>query len=240
MSRPRIGVTGVERPSDGIVRGGVNTRYLEAVLATGGLPIILPPTLAPRDARELFNDCAGLLLTGGEDIDPALYAALPHPRLGTTDRRRDDNELALIEAARARRIPVLGICRGIQILNVAFGGTLWQDLPSERPGSVVHDQRDPRGARTHAVEVSVGSRLSEILGGGRHEVNSLHHQGIRRLGEGLAAVASSPDDLIEAVESTDRSEWLLGVAWHPEELVGDSESADRRLFASFISAAASR
>jgi putative glutamine amidotransferase len=240
VSRPRIGITGVERSWDGAARVGVNALYVQAVLAAGGLPVLLPPVLAPADAVELFDDCDGLLLTGGEDIDPALYGAKPHPKLGTIDRRRDDNELALIEAARARERPTLGICRGIQILNVAFGGTLWQDLPSERPGPIDHDPHGPRDVRSHPVDIRAGCRIAAIVGSGRHEVNSLHHQGLDRIGKGLVVVATSPDGLVEGVESADPEEWLIGVEWHPEELVRDPDAADLKLFTEFISAARTR
>jgi putative glutamine amidotransferase len=237
MSRPRIAVTGVIREWDGQPRAGVNANYVRAVLAAGGLPIIFVPDCSRDETVELFGDCHGLLLTGGEDVDPARYGAAPHARLGTIDPRRDENELALITEARARDLPILGICRGIQVLNVAFGGTLIQDLPSQRPGPVDHDPPTGRDVRSHRVSVTEHSALANILGELEFHANSFHHQAIDRLGDGLTATATAPDGVIEGVESTDPDEWIVAVQWHPEELAHQPHAADLKLFAALISAA---
>jgi len=237
MSRPRIGVTGVTRVWDGAPRTGVNAPYVRAVLAAGGLPVLLVPELSPDETTELFDDCDGLLLTGGEDIAPSCYGAAPHPRLGTVDPRRDANELALVVEARARDLPILGICRGIQLVNVAFGGTLVQDLPSERPGAIDHDPPQERHRRSHAIEVAEGTRLAGILGMGVFDANSLHHQGVDRVGDGLVVSARAPDGVIEGLESAASDEWLVAVQWHPEELVHEPQADDLKLFAALIAAA---
>jgi len=237
MSRPRIAVTGVIRDWDGQPRAGVNANYVRAVLAAGGLPIIFVPDLSRDETVELFGDCDGLLLTGGEDVDPARYGAAPHPKLGTIDTRRDENELALITEARARDLPILGICRGIQVLNVAFGGTLIQDLPTQRPGAIDHDPPTGRDVRSHRISVTEHSRLAEILGEVEFDANSFHHQAIDRIGEGLTVTAVAPDGVVEGVESTDAHEWIAAVQWHPEELVHQPDAAELRLFAALITAA---
>ncbi len=237
MTRPRIAVTGVIRQWEGQPRAGVNANYVRAVLAAGGLPVLFVPDFSRDETVELFGDCDGLLLTGGEDVDPARYGATPHEKLGTIDARRDENELALITEARARDLPILGICRGIQVLNVAFGGTLIQDLPSQRPGSVDHDPPTGRDVRSHPVTMAEHSRLAEVLGEIELDANSFHHQALDRVGDGLAVTAVAPDGVVEGVESMDAHEWIVAVQWHPEELTHTPDAADLKLFAALITAA---
>lgn len=237
MTRPRIAVTGVNRDWDGQPRAGVNANYVRAVIAAGGLPVIIVPDLSREEAVELFSDCDGLLLTGGEDVDPVRYGATPHPKLGTLDPRRDENELALVVEARARDLPILGICRGIQLCNVAYGGTLIQDLLSERPGVIDHDPPSDRQERSHDIAVTPQTRLAEVLGDGPARANSFHHQAIDRLGEGLVVSAVAPDGIVEGIESCDPHEWVVAVQWHPEELVHEPDASDLKLFAAFVTAA---
>jgi putative glutamine amidotransferase len=237
MSRPRIGVAGVTREWNGQARTGVNVNYVRAVLAAGGLPILLLPELSPEETVELFGECDGLLLTGGEDVAPLHYGAEPHPKLGTVDPRRDANELALIAEARARDLPILGICRGIQVCNVAFGGTLFQDLPSQRPSKIDHDPPTPRDTRSHRIEIEEASRLGGILGTTMLEANSFHHQAVDRVGDGLVVTAHAPDGVIEGLESANPEEWIVAVQWHPEELALEPEAEDLKLFAALIAAA---
>jgi putative glutamine amidotransferase len=237
MTRPRIAITGVNRTWDGQTRSGVNANYVRSVLAAGGLPVIIVPDLSPDEAVDLFGDCDGLLLTGGEDVGPSHYGAAPHPKLGGVDPRRDANELALVAEARARDLPILGICRGIQLCNVAFGGTLFQDLPSQRPGAIDHDPPAQRDVRSHTITMTEHSKLAVILGATELAANSFHHQAIDRLGKGLVATATAPDGVIEGVESADPNEWIVAVQWHPEELAHQPDAADLKLFAALISAA---
>ncbi|MGH7583182.1 MAG: gamma-glutamyl-gamma-aminobutyrate hydrolase family protein [Gemmatimonadales bacterium] len=237
MSSPRIAVAGVTREWDGAPRVGVNANYVRAVLRAGGLPVIFVPEFTPEQTIELFGDCDGLLLTGGEDVDPSHYGAARHPKLGTVDPRRDANELALVAEARARELPILAICRGIQILNVALGGTLFQDLPSQRAGSIEHNSPSMRDVRTHPVAIVEQSRLAVILEGTAFDVNSFHHQAIDRPGEGLVVTATAPDGVIEGIESSDPHEWVVAVQWHPEELALQPESADLKLFTALVAAA---
>jgi putative glutamine amidotransferase len=236
MSAPLIGVTGVARTVEGYERTGVNSAYISSVLQAGGLPLILSPLISLDMIAAMVDRLDGVLLTGGEDLAPATYGAGAHPALGVTDPRRDTLELAVVRAARTRSIPLLGICRGLEVLNVALGGTLWQDLPSERPDSLPHNQVSGRTARTHPVSVTPGSRLAAAVGGGRLEVNSFHHQAIRTLAPALVATATALDGIIEGVETVDGG-WLLAVQWHPEEFYADPAAPDRGLFTALVAAA---
>ena len=187
-----------------------------------------------RDASPISFD--GLLLGGGEDVDPELYGASRHERLGRVNRRRDEQELALIVRARRGGIPVFGICRGLQVLNVAFGGTLVQDIPAQRASAVEHSVRSPRDARAHPVRAEPGSLLERF---GEFPVNSRHHQAVDRLGSGLRVSARSPEGLVEAVQANESSANVFAVQWHPENLSEDPvakflferfrESVDSRL-----------
>ncbi|MBA2292669.1 MAG: gamma-glutamyl-gamma-aminobutyrate hydrolase family protein [Gemmatimonadales bacterium] len=237
MSRPRIGITGVTRAREGGEITGVNANYVCAVIAAGGLPVILTPELDQASAVELFGECDALLLTGGEDVDPARYGAAPLPELGTVSAARDANELALFAEARVRDLPILGICRGIQVVNVACGGTLFQYLPTQRPGTTNHDPGGSRQQHSHDVMLEPESRLARIHGATTLQANSYHHQGIDQLGGGLLATAHAPDGLIEGVEAADSAEWLIAVQWHPEELCGNIDAEHLKLFAALVATA---
>ena len=236
MSSPRIAVSGLVRRVDGVDRTGVNAEYVAAVLEAGGMPLVISPLLGAARAADALEGCGGLLLSGGADIDPAKYAAVPSPALEPVESMRDDFELALLAAARARRLPVLAICRGLQLVNVAAGGTLWQDLPTERPGPVAHRQSAPPAEPTHSVRVEPRTRTAEILGTAALRVNSTHHQAVRALGAGLMETAWAEDGVVEALESDDAGEWLVAVQWHPERK--SAGAADRALFGAFVAAAA--
>jgi putative glutamine amidotransferase len=176
----------------------------------------------------------GLLLTGGEDMDPSWYGAQPSPFLSPPSRERDLFELALFAVARQRRLPILAICRGIQLINVALGGTLFQDLPSEHRGAVEHKPETSRDARTHRIRLQAGSRAADALGGTGFTVNSSHHQAIRDLAPGLLATGWTDDDLIEAAETPTGTSWLLAVQWHPEEMHAQAGAPERGLFAALV------
>ena len=240
MTRPRIGITGVSRVVQGNERTGVNVAYVSSVLRAGGLPLILSPLVPAELTGALADTLDGVLLTGGEDVAPSLYGAAPHPALGDVDPRRDQLEAGLVRAAHERGVPVLGICRGIQLINAAMGGTLWQDLATELPEALAHNQQAGRTARTHSVTTLAGTRVAAAAHAGSFEVNSFHHQAVRRLAPGLVATATAPDGIIEAVESAPGAPWLLAVQWHPEEFHAESVAVDRGLFAALIAAARSR
>ena len=208
--------------------------YMRAVVSAGGVPVVIPP-LGNGQVPELLDRLGGVLLSGGPDIDPTLYRDESHPELGPTWRDLDELELDLARAADARGMPVFGICRGAQTINVARGGTLYQHLPDLDGHGVAHRQTDSGETVTHRVDILAGTRLAEIVGDGEVEVNSFHHQGVRDLGEGLEVSARSLDDVVEAVEDSEHP-FLIGVQWHAEFLV--DRPHEHALFRAFVVAAA--
>ena len=215
-----------------MMRVRLNEAYVEAAREAGLIPLVLPP-LDPAELSPVLDAVDGLVLTGGEDVDPAEYGAARSEKTEGIHARRDKCEIAALKLARERRMPTLAICRGLQVANVALGGTLVQDIPTERPSDVVHDLAKERAARVHGVSVDKGSRLADVLGDTSITVNSSHHQAVDRVAPGLRVTARSPDGVIEGVEWTADDWWLLGVQWHPEELTRDDKPWDRRLFAAF-------
>jgi putative glutamine amidotransferase len=234
---PLIGITTARRPHAEVRSLIVVTEaYVQALAAAGGCPVMIPLGLSPGLLDGLAARLDGILFTGGGDIDPACYGAAPHPMVGDVDLDRDGVELHLLVKAVSQGLPFLGICRGLQLINVGLGGTLYADIASQRAGALRHDfyPEYPRDHLAHAVEVRAGSRLAGILGNTRLEVNSLHHQGIDRLAPGLEPVASAPDEIVEAVELPEHP-FGLGVQWHPEWL--GAYAPMRELFQAFVRAA---
>ena len=232
MNRPLIGVTVSEiRSREGaqLVPHGEPTHtemtlglyYMRAVERAGGLPVALPP-LQIENVGRLLDHLSGLLLTGGPDLDPSCYGAGRHPELGPTDPMIDMFEIGLCKHADRLGIPILGICRGAQVLNVARDGTLHQHLPDSTGGGVEHRQDVTGDLTTHEVRVAPDSGLARTTGGGPVKVNSFHHQAVDRPGHGLRPVAWAGDGVIEAIEG-DGENLLLGVQWHAETLAGDAD-----------------
>jgi putative glutamine amidotransferase len=220
-----VAVSATRRTDGGRERIALNIAYVRALTRAGLVPLLVPPVLDPDAACAALDRVQGLVLTGGEDVEPSRYRAAPHPRLGETDPARDAVELALIAGAEQRRLPILAICRGIQILNVALGGTLYQDLASERAGPIDHADTAAR----HGLRVEPHSLLHGTLGIAATNVNSRHHQAIRELAPSLRATAWAEDGVIEGVEPADgAAPWMLAVQWHPED---DTEDALFRGFA---------
>jgi putative glutamine amidotransferase len=207
--------------------------YPEAIHNAGAVPVIIPP-LDTDSIDPLLDGLCGLCLSGGPDLHPTVYGAIPHAALGPTEPHLDLFEVALVRAAEARDLPVLAICRGLQVLNVSRGGTLVQDLPSERPSNVVHRQLRAARVATHDVTLENASRVAQALGNRDISVNSFHHQAIDVLGSGLRAVGWAPDGVIEAVEATDRA-FTLAVQWHAESMIDSPEQA--RLMRTFAETA---
>jgi putative glutamine amidotransferase len=229
---PLVALTATTATADGIVRVRTNAAYVRALEAAGLVPLVLPP-LEPAHAARALEAVAGLVLTGGEDVAPWRYGESPHRALGSVNEGRDAFELALTTAARSRGLPTLAICRGIQLLNVALGGTLVQDIPSQCPSAIPHAPGTDRGARVHEVTVDPQTRLAGALDADSVVVNSAHHQSIARIADGLRVSARAPDGIIEGAEWNGDDWWAVGVQWHPEELVETPEAWDRGLFATF-------
>lgn len=228
-----IAVSATTLPWEGEDRVRLHVNYVRSLEGAGLVPVVVPPLTTREAAAEILDACGGLLLTGGEDVDPARYGATPHPATGAPSVMRDETELALFAAAREQKLPVLAICRGIQLVNVAMGGTLLQDVPTERPSEIVHDQKADQHVRTHGLRVSGGTRLSDALGATELHVNSYHHQAVDRVAPGLVVTATAPDGLVEGVEAADPDWWLVAAQWHPEDLTTDGRPWDRGLFATF-------
>ncbi len=239
--RPVIGITSYAKyfgEETQTAYFAVRETYPRAIAAAGGAALILPPMADEAQIAALLGVLDGLLFTGGTDIDPARYNADRHPATQQPDLERDASEIALVHAAMARDIPVLGICRGMQIINVALGGTLYQDLAAEY--GAAQSAKDlpphPHGSwksLVHDIRVAPDSRLGAILGT-THAVNSLHHQGIRTAGRGLRVVAQAEDGVPEGLE--DDHQRILAVQFHPEELYGRDEGA-LGLFADLVARA---
>jgi len=219
---PRIGLTSSPGMVEDRLVATLERAYTAAIVRAGCIPFYLP-VLDPLQADAVVSSLDGLLFTGGGDVDPTWYGRQPSPRLGKVDPEQDAWELALVRAGLAGSLPMLGICRGSQVMNVAFGGTLVQHLPDE-PDTVEHCVKEQCSAPVHRVRVDGRSRLAAVLGVESLGVNSLHHQAVEQLGAGLSPVAWAEDGTVEAVEGTGASR-MIGVQWHPELLVDDASNA---------------
>ncbi len=237
MYTPLIGITtyrGFNRHKHPIL--SVPETYVQAVALAGGCPVLIPLGLPDDRLAELASRLDGVLFSGGGDVHPARYNSQPHPLVNSVDEDRDRVEINLFQATLSRKTPFLGICRGLQVINVAMGGSLYEDLINQGATSIHHDYfpNKPRHYLAHPVEIDANSRLVQILGSTQVQVNSMHHQGIRKLASGLHPTAWAPDGVIEAVEIPNHP-FGLAVQWHPECLQG--QPAMRCLFQEFIRAA---
>jgi putative glutamine amidotransferase len=198
--------------------------------------LLIPITHQESTLRAMYERIDGLLLAGGGDIDPAHFGELSHPKLGDVEADRDWVELTLTPWALSDGLPVFGICRGIQAINVAADGSLWQDIAAQVPDTIRHPYYPgyPYNRLSHSVRLEPDSRLLEILGDLELEVNSLHHQAIREIGRGLRVTALAPDGVIEGIEGNSEA-WVVGVQWHPEWLI-DDDPRMKRLFEAFVAA----
>lgn len=238
--RPRIGIPCRELKISGKKDPvwGVISSYVESVEKVGGLPILIPLSNDKEELKEFFNLSHGILLTGGEDVNPSKYSQAPSPKLKSTSDSRDEVEMEIAKWAVKEKKPILAICRGIQVLNVALGGTLYQDIATETDTKIEHDLHGVEDETAgHCVTVTKDTKLSKIVKSeGTLKVNSLHHQSLKEIGKGLKVVAKSEDGIVEGVESEDPNCFCVGVQWHPEILWQKGESHALRLFEALVEA----
>lgn len=236
QSKPLIGLTcGHQRHNPD--RYYVNNAYLKAIINAGGIPLLIP--YQPKDQIfQLIDLLDGLVLPGGNDLDPSRYGQNPAIACGEMDPHCDELDLLSAGFALEQGLPILAICRGMQVLNVALGGTLVQDIPTQITDPIKHKQDAPSWYSTHDVAIQSASLLGNIWGNALGKVNSFHHQSVNKLGQGLRIVATAPDGIVEAIESS-AHDFVLGVQWHPELMVDHYPSA-KAIFERFILAAKDR
>ena len=225
--RPIVGITGGSQPENHSLL--FQDYYVTAVERAGGLALLLPPAREERVLEQYLDICSALLFTGGGDLDPAWWGEPLSPRCGAIDPQRDKFELSLAGHCLQLQRPVLGICRGCQLLNAAAGGSLWQDVQSPQG----HSQKAPRDYPSHAIFIEAESRLAGIMKAEQIRVNSFHHQAVKQLGQGFTITAMAGDGTVEAIERRG-ADFCMGVQWHPE-CMRDRYSA--RLFAAFVASA---
>jgi len=232
MTKPLIGIgSDVQSPPGKRERAFIYLTYVDALRRAGAIPVLIPPQ--PENAAELVGELDGILLAGGDDCDPAFYGEERHPSVEPMDPRRQGNDLSLARVARERGIPTLGICLGVQVMNVAAGGTLMQDIDSEMKTEIEHAS-EPEDRARHDVIVEQGTKLASILPQRELNVNSSHHQAIRQVGDGLRVTAHAPDGVIEGIEDP-RHPFYVGVQWHPEDMSGERSASS--IFGAFVEAA---
>lgn len=237
MPSPLIGVTtSTLTSSRGEPQLSLHNAYTHAICQAGGIPAPISNHLSPAILDDLFGRLSGLLFSGGGDINPSRYGSLPHPLVSEVDPARDATELHLLNRAVESDLPFLGICRGLQLVNVGLGGTLFEDVPSQYGAQIPHNCTEgfPLDHPAHTVSIEGSTSLALILGQATLNVNSHHHQAIRRLAPGLVASACSPDGIIEAIELPGRG-FALAVQWHPEHLLSHPGMAT--LFSKLVAAA---
>lgn len=233
-SRPLVGInTDLRVTSKRASYSVVHAGYYDSVLAAGAIPIIVPPLTKEADLKPILDRLDALILTGGDDLDPKRLGHPPHPAVKVIPPRREDSDRLLCRMAAERKLPLLGISLGMQLINVMFGGTLYMHLPEDLPRALPH--KDPLGgAHRHGIEITPGSILDDIYGDGEIRVNSSHHQAVRRVSNKFRVSAVAPDGVIEAMESMDPTWFCMGVQWHPESET--ASALDMQLFESLIAA----
>ena len=230
-------ILGTHRDPGGVPRAAVRLSYLDGLTAHGAEALLVPSGMSETAWEAAWKVTDGVFLTGGEDVEPKHYGELPHPELGETDPDRDLPELWAARKAFAEGRPLLGICRGAQVMNVALGGTLYQDLPSQFPGCLSHAHDTPyeevHNTLHHSIRLAPGSEVERCLGPGELASNSRHHQAVKDVAPGLMASAWAPDGVIEAVEAVGR-QGFLGIQGHPENLWLEAEPRWRKLFTEWV------
>ncbi|KHF38158.1 gamma-glutamyl-gamma-aminobutyrate hydrolase family protein [Halalkalibacter okhensis] len=231
-SKPIIGITSTVVTYHQIRSVNLHEKFVRSIINGGGAPIVIP--IGREELAENWvSICDGIILSNGEDVAPLSYAANPDPKIKETNIKRDNVEIAIIREAIKQNKPILGICRGITMLNVALGGTVIQDIEKFIPNAINHSQRAERSEPTHEVIIDESSRLFKMMNTKTIRVNSMHHQSIDQLAPKIKKVALAPDGVIEAIESVEGQPFLLGIQWHPEEMASEDVSM-QQIFTEFI------
>jgi gamma-glutamyl-gamma-aminobutyrate hydrolase PuuD len=234
MNAQRRPVIGIADASKDGKNTAVPRSYIDAVLQAGGVPVVIPVIYDEKKVIELLNTMDGIVFVGGEDFDPAYYNERSIPQMGRVNVSRDEFEMRLVHLAAERRIPILGICRGLQLINIAFGGSLYQDLPAQYYNNTIrHRQKQPNDEASHAVYVEDNTVFADIVKERMLMVNSSHHQAIKKVALGFRVAGKSPDEIVEVIEKVDDENWILGVQFHPEARVA-RDNAMRRIFQRFM------
>jgi putative glutamine amidotransferase len=240
MKKPLIGIsTSYYSSANGMNTVRLNQAYVDAISLAGGIPVLIPSSITPEDLAELTERLDGLLLSGGGDISVGLFDGEDHPSISGVDPNRDTAELNLVRLFKETDKPIFGICRGVQAINVALGGSLNTNIPTQVDTTINHSNDAPEGVATrrsivHSVDLQPGSKLSGIVGTTKLEVNSFHHQGVRKVAAGAVITGHAPDGTIESLEFPDHP-FCIGVQWHPEWLTHQAET--QQLFKAFVDSA---
>jgi putative glutamine amidotransferase len=233
--KPIIGVTSAVDEESGVDRIQLNRSYIYSVEAAGGIPVVLPVSSRIDGTADVLERVDGVLLTGGIDIDPSFFGEEPHPKIGSIDLDWDNHDIAVARHCLSAKIPVLGICRGCQVLNVAAGGSLYQDISSLVPKAIKHTLKAPRWQPCHNISIQKGSVLEGVLGVSILSVNSFHHQSVARPGSGFSVSAWAVDGVVEGIESSAHP-FAVGVQWHPEGM-WERYEVHKRVFQALVLAA---
>jgi gamma-glutamyl-gamma-aminobutyrate hydrolase PuuD len=212
---------------------GAHNTYVNAVIKAGGIPVLVPLTDNSVVLHQILSRLDGIIITGGDDLDTSFYGEQPIPQMGAVDSLRDVYDLTLIKLAADLRMPLLGICRGIQLINVAFGGTLYQDLPTQHPSDIAHHQTEPSDIGTHDITIVPKTRLSRILPNSIYKVNSFHHQAVKQVAPGLKVSAYTADQVVEGLESSPKQN-IIAVQFHPECLIMNGDMTTLPIFKDLI------
>jgi len=234
IKKPVIGITSSSVKYAGHQSAMLPISYCDSVIKAGGIPVIIAVSKEEM-AAQWINACDGIILSGGEDMDPYTYHEEPHPKLKKTIVERDQFEIGLVLEARKQKLPILAICRGVHVLNVALGGTIMQDIESMVPNCIQHTQKATSKTPSHSVKINENSLLFSILGSHEARVNSFHHQAVDKVAPLIKTTGLANDGIVEAVEAIQKDGgWMLGVQWHPEEMGTDYHMDS--LFTEFINA----
>ena len=230
--KPLVGLTSGEEVVKGTTLNKINYTYVRALEASGAIPVIIPNLKNIEDSRDIINRLDGIVFTGGADISPLLFDEEPHPTTMDISHNRDKMEIELLKYAYEKKLPILGICRGLQIINAYLGGSLYQDIPSQVENANGHISTLDLTQGYHTVNLVEGTRTYDIFKENKIAVNSQHHQSIKKIGRNLKVNCKSPDGVIEGVETTEEDRFLLALQFHPEVMVGDGKFL--KIFSYFV------